>query len=169
MRRLRSGRSHLVLSALGMVLLGTPAPVAAQSGGPYTLTWNTIDGGGATVSTGGDYALGGTAGQADAGSASGAGIAWRGGFWAGVVMTPGCVGDCGGNQQVTVDEILTLVLIAVGNATVATCPAGDANQDGQITVEEILAAVHQALTGCGGGTASASAQAGDAGLPARGQ
>jgi hypothetical protein len=50
--------------------------------------------------------------------------------------------------QVTVDEILTMVNIALGNVSVTTCEAGDANQDGQITVDEILTAVDHALNGC---------------------
>jgi hypothetical protein len=59
-----------------------------------------------------------------------------------------CVGDCNGNGQVTVDEILTMVNIALGNADVSACGAGDANEDGQITVDEILTAVNNALNGC---------------------
>jgi Carboxypeptidase regulatory-like domain len=61
-----------------------------------------------------------------------------------------CVGDCNGNGQVTVDEILTMVNIALGNTPVTTCEAGDANHDGQITVDEILTAVNHALNGCSG-------------------
>jgi hypothetical protein len=61
---------------------------------------------------------------------------------------PSCVGDCSGNAQVTVDDILTMVNIALGNADVITCDAGDGNQDGQITVDEILTAVYNALNGC---------------------
>jgi len=60
-----------------------------------------------------------------------------------------CVGDCNGSGQVTIDEILSLVNIALGNAEVASCEAGDANLDGQITIDEILTAVNNALTGCG--------------------
>ena len=37
----------------------------------YDLSWYTIDGGGATFSTGGSYSLGGSIGQPDAGSLSG--------------------------------------------------------------------------------------------------
>jgi len=59
-----------------------------------------------------------------------------------------CAGDCGGTFSVTVDEILTVVNIALGNAAVATCATGDANDDGQITVEEILMALNNALSGC---------------------
>jgi predicted outer membrane repeat protein len=62
---------------------------------------------------------------------------------------PPCVGDCNANGQVTVDEILTMVNIALGN-TVTACDAGDANHDAQITVDEILTAVNNALNGCGG-------------------
>jgi hypothetical protein len=49
---------------------------------------------------------------------------------------------------VTVDEILTMVNIALGNAVVSTCTVGDANDDQQITVDEILTAVDAALNGC---------------------
>ncbi len=59
-----------------------------------------------------------------------------------------CVGDCDGGQSVTVDELLMMVNIALGNTDVS-CDAGDANGDGHITVDEILAAVNIALgAGC---------------------
>mgnify|MGYP005840982857 CR=1 FL=1 len=67
---------------LGLTLAGL---VRAQSGGGYDLTWNTIDGGGYMFSTGGGYALGGTIGQADAGTLSGGGYTLAGGFWGGGV------------------------------------------------------------------------------------
>ena len=41
-----------------------------------------------------------------------------------------------------------MVNIALGNAGVGTCTAGDANADGQIMVDEILTAVDNALNGC---------------------
>jgi len=66
------------------------------------------------------------------------------------VPTPLCVGDCNGNDVVTVDELLTMVNIALGNDEVSTCEAGDPNHDGQITVDEILMAVNNALNGCPG-------------------
>jgi hypothetical protein len=49
---------------------------------------------------------------------------------------------------VTVNEILTMVNIALGNAPLLNCEAADANHDGQITVDEILTAVNNALNGC---------------------
>ena len=61
---------------------------------------------------------------------------------------PTCVGDCGADRQVTVDEILTMVNVALGNTHLSACRASDANDDGQITVDEILTAVNNALNGC---------------------
>jgi len=51
---------------------------------------------------------------------------------------------------VTADEILTMVSIALRNARVHNCLAGDVNGDGMITVDEILTAVSHALNGCEG-------------------
>jgi hypothetical protein len=39
--------------------------------------------------------------------------------------SPGCVGDCNHDRSVTVDEILTMVNIALGNADVSACPVGN--------------------------------------------
>lgn len=65
-----------------VLLLGLWAGIAAaQTGGSYNLTWNTVDGGGWMFSTGGTYSLGGTIGQADAGTLSGGGYVLQGGFW----------------------------------------------------------------------------------------
>ena len=59
----------------------TSDPAAPQSG--YDLSWYTIDGGGAAFSIGGSYSLGGSIGQADAGSMSGGTYQLAGGFWGG--------------------------------------------------------------------------------------
>ena len=47
----------------------------------YKIDWYTIDGGGEMFSTGGDYELSGTIGQADAGEMSGGAYSLTGGFW----------------------------------------------------------------------------------------
>lgn len=70
---------------------------------------------------------------------------------------PQCVGDCNTSGAVTVDEILTTVNIALGNADISTCRSGDANGDGRITVDEILSAVNNVLNGCPLGTAASAA------------
>ncbi len=59
-----------------------------------------------------------------------------------------CVGDCHGDGEVTVDELLSMVNIALGSAPVSGCLAGDGNGDGEITIDEILSAVNAALNGC---------------------
>jgi len=64
-----------------------------------------------------------------------------------ILVNP-CSGDCGLNGAVTVDEILTLVGMALGNQPIANCLAGDSNGDGQITVDEILTAITNAAREC---------------------
>jgi hypothetical protein len=64
-----------------------------------------------------------------------------------ILVSP-CVGDCDNDETVTVDEILTMVNIALGSRPVDDCLPGDANGDDQITVDEILTAVNNALNGC---------------------
>jgi len=59
-----------------------------------------------------------------------------------------CPGDCSGDGQVTVNELIEMVNIALGTANVSTCRAGDANGDGEITINEIIAGVNNALNGC---------------------
>lgn len=58
-----------------------------------------------------------------------------------------CAGDCDGNSQVTVDELLTLVNIALGKAPVAACQNG-APSGATVTVAWIVQAVSNVLTGC---------------------
>jgi len=78
----KAGRALLALA----VLLMLASVARAQSGGGYDLTWNTVDGGGYTFSTDGDYSLGGTIGQPDAGVLSGGSYTLSGGFWGGGVV-----------------------------------------------------------------------------------
>jgi hypothetical protein len=59
-----------------------------------------------------------------------------------------CAGDCSGDGQVSVDEIIRAVNIGRGNRPVDSCPASDGNADGQVTVDEIVAAVINGLNGC---------------------
>jgi len=59
-----------------------------------------------------------------------------------------CVGDCNGDGEVTVDEILRMVNIALGNASLGICPAADQNGDGEVIITEIIQAVSAALSGC---------------------
>lgn len=63
-------------------------------------------------------------------------------------VKPVCAGDCNGDGEVTIDELLTMVNISLETQAVGTCTAGDSNHDGAITIEEIIAAVNNAANGC---------------------
>jgi hypothetical protein len=64
-------------------------------------------------------------------------------------VTPtACVGDCNGDAEVTIDELLTGVGIILAPPSVLTCASMDANQDGEVTIDEIIQAVGNALGGC---------------------
>ncbi len=71
----------------------------------------------------------------------------------GVLVAPArgvdCPGDCDGNGQVTVDEIIVAVSIALGEAELGDCLAADSGGDGNVTVDELVMAVDAALNGCG--------------------
>jgi hypothetical protein len=60
----------------------------------------------------------------------------------------GCIGDCDANARVTVDEIITMVNVALGTASMAECGGGHADLNGEITIDEILTGVSNALYGC---------------------
>jgi cysteine-rich repeat protein len=63
-----------------------------------------------------------------------------------------CVGDCNGNMEVTIDEIITCVNIALDLANLDTCPSCDGNGDGEVTIDELITSVNIALDlqPCGG-------------------
>ncbi len=60
-----------------------------------------------------------------------------------------CGGDCNGDTEVTVDEIVLGVATALDLRPVLECPAMDGNSDGQVQIDELIAAVSHALNGCG--------------------
>jgi hypothetical protein len=68
-----------------------------------------------------------------------------------VTPTPdctGCPGDCNGNGQVIVNELVLAVNIALGERPVDACRPVDCNADGQARVDELVRAVQSALIGC---------------------
>lgn len=138
--------------AVAVVVLAWLAATAAiaQTGDGYDLSWNTIGGGGTSMSAADASTVDGTAGQPDAGSATDGTYSVSGGFWAGVSAgtAASCVGDCNGDGVVTVNEIIIGVNIALGNQTLDQCPSFDANGNGAVTVDELIKAVNNALNGC---------------------
>ncbi len=63
-------------------------------------------------------------------------------------LVSSCPGDCDGDFEVSIAEILTGVRIALGELTVEACAAMDTNGDGEVSIDELVAAVQSALAGC---------------------
>jgi hypothetical protein len=60
----------------------------------------------------------------------------------------GCVGDCGNDGTVTIDELLKGVNIALGTLSLGQCSCFDMSGDSAVTIDELLVAVNNALNGC---------------------
>jgi len=61
-----------------------------------------------------------------------------------------CIGDCGGTHTVAVNDIITLVDIALGTAQPSACASG-VPSGADVTVAVIVQAVNNALNSCGEG------------------
>lgn len=59
-----------------------------------------------------------------------------------------CPGDCNHSDDVDVSELVTLVRIALGDADISTCRAGDPLGHGEVQITDIVAAVQRSLNGC---------------------
>lgn len=59
-----------------------------------------------------------------------------------------CHGDCDGSGDVTIDEIVYAVNVALGYAPLTACMSLDIGADGQVDVAELLTAVNRSLAGC---------------------
>lgn len=64
--------------------------------------------------------------------------------------TCGCQGDCDGSGDVSVDELIRGVNIALGNDPANWCLAFDADLSHSVTMGELISAVDAALRGCRG-------------------
>ena len=110
----------------------------------FEIDWHTIDGGGATVSTGGAFELSGTIGQPDAGRMTGAAFACEGGFWPGVVVACNCVGDMNSDGLRNGRDVqkLTQCLIAGG-----ACACADVDGSPGLTIGDVTIFVEDLLAG----------------------
>jgi len=61
---------------------------------------------------------------------------------------PACVGDCDGDGEVAINELVTAVNIALGVFDVSQCPSADADGNGTVSINELVQAVNNALDGC---------------------
>ncbi len=124
---------HLTTAILCLAL----APAAL--GQDFDLSWWTVDGGGETFSTGGDFSLGATSGQHDAGAMSGGEFELVGGFWAvggaggGPPCEP-CDANCDGSVDLT--DVEPFILLLLGGDPCAEC-TGDTNNDGSVDLTDV--------------------------------
>ena len=65
-----------------------------------------------------------------------------------LVGAQACPGDCDGDGDVSINELIIGVNIALGAQPVTACAAMDSNADGTVTVNELIRAVSMALNGC---------------------
>ena len=70
----------LLALTLGTFLATMPT-AHAQTGGPYSLTWSTLAGGGGSISGASGYSVSGTIAQPNASSLTGGTYTLKGGFW----------------------------------------------------------------------------------------
>src|SRR5512143_1797239 len=59
-----------------------------------------------------------------------------------------CGGDCNADGDVTVNELVAAVNVALENSPITACVPVDTSGDGTVTVNEVVAAVNNALYGC---------------------
>lgn len=121
---------HAAAVAALFALLALTSTAHAQT---YDLTWNTVDGGGAS-STGGVFELSGTIGQPDAGVLAGGTYTLTGGFWGGI---PGpCFGDLNDDRQIDLSDLA--ILLADYGCNTANC-SGDMTGDGNTDLGDLAA------------------------------
>jgi len=61
---------------------------------------------------------------------------------------PICVGDCRHNGDVTVNDLISGVRIALGEQPLGGCSPFDANGDDRVDISELVLGVRNALHGC---------------------
>lgn len=123
------GRSAATILLGGAIIGACAAAPLGVRGGSFTVDWYTVDGGGATFTSGGGFTLGSTIGQPDAGPVmNGGGFQLIGGFWA--TQTSGtlveCPADLDGDGIVDGSDLGILLSNWGGDGD------GDLNQDGLV-------------------------------------
>ena len=59
-----------------------------------------------------------------------------------------CLCDCDNDGEVTVDELLRGVTIALGDRALTDCPSADGDADDQVWIHELITAIDNVLDGC---------------------
>ncbi len=61
-----------------------------------------------------------------------------------------CAGDCNFDGQTTVDELVTMARVLLGDAPFNACLLGDANHNGKIGVDDVVAGIASVIGNCHG-------------------
>lgn len=127
---------------LTILALFSVSILSASAVAQFEITRFTIDGGGGT-SSGLDFDLSGTVGQADAGTMSDGTFTVNGGFWASVECA--CLSDVNGDGLIDGLDIQDFVdcLVGVG----AICECADLLGDGVLDINDVPDFVDDMLTG----------------------
>lgn len=107
----------------------------------FDLSWYTINGGGETWTTGGDFELSGTIGQPDAGAVmTGGNFSLSGGFWPGASAGNAipCPGDLDGDLDIDLSDLAQL-LSNYGITSGAVYEDGDLDEDGDVDLSDLAA------------------------------
>jgi hypothetical protein len=115
----------------------------------YAIDWHTVDGGGEMWSIGGDYELGGTIGQPDAGIMSGGTYSLTGGLWVVGLPSCACPGDVNGDGLRNGLDIQAFgsCLGWWGQPPGAGCECADTDGDGLMGMNDVYALVDLLLLG----------------------
>ena len=70
------------------------------------------------------------------------------GAWERAAVVQDCPGDCNGDGQVVINELITVVNIGLGALPVPACSSADQNGNGVVEIHEVSGAVNRGLTGC---------------------
>ncbi len=68
-----------------------------------------------------------------------------------------CVGDCNGDGEVRINELILAVNISLGTQDLSACEVIDANGSGTAQINELIQAVNNSLNGCPGDPAAVCA------------
>lgn len=120
----RLNRESAWTITLASALLACASVAFAQQ---YDLSWHTIDGGGATSSTGGPFELSGTIGQPDAAVMQGGAFLLTGGFW--FELVPGDCNADGGVNRYDYADFNACLTGPAGPAPAGPCRCFDVNRN----------------------------------------
>ena len=62
-----------------------------------------------------------------------------------VIVQTNQTGDCDGNGEITINELITAVNVSLGMLPISACPAFDTSPDGMVTIDQLIVAVNIAL------------------------